>query len=74
MAIIRRQPEKRADDQRTILHSDHGAQADSTGGFQPVEQGGGQRAAGDAGGGAGTQSGQLEQRATRVCRGCLVRG
>jgi len=26
MAIIRRQPGKRADDQRTILHSDHGAQ------------------------------------------------
>jgi hypothetical protein len=26
MAIIRRQPEKRANDQRTILHSDHGAQ------------------------------------------------
>ena len=26
MAIIRRQPEKRADDQRTILHSDHGSQ------------------------------------------------
>ena len=48
--------------------------ADSTGGFQPVEQGGGQRAAGDAGGGAGTQPGQLEQRATRVCGGCLVRG
>jgi putative transposase len=26
MAIIRRQPEKRADDARTILHSDHGSQ------------------------------------------------
>ena len=26
MAIIRRQPEKHADDERTILHSDHGAQ------------------------------------------------
>jgi hypothetical protein len=26
MAIIRRQPEKRTDDARTILHSDHGAQ------------------------------------------------
>jgi putative transposase len=26
MAIIRRQPEKHADDARTILHSDHGAQ------------------------------------------------
>jgi putative transposase len=26
MAIIRRQPQKRADDDRTILHSDHGSQ------------------------------------------------
>jgi putative transposase len=26
MAIIRRQPEKRTDDARTILHSDHGSQ------------------------------------------------
>ena len=26
MAIIRRQPEKQSSDERTILHSDHGAQ------------------------------------------------
>jgi transposase InsO family protein len=26
MAILRRQPHKRADDEQTILHSDHGSQ------------------------------------------------
>jgi putative transposase len=26
MAILRRQPQQRVDDDRTVLHSDHGAQ------------------------------------------------
>jgi transposase InsO family protein len=34
MAILRRQPRKRTDDEQTILHSDHGAQ----GGFNRSSQ------------------------------------
>ena len=40
MAIIRRQPEKRADDARTILHSDHGSQYTSWAFGQRLEKAG----------------------------------